>query len=228
MDSLPLPSLRLDLVPATAPGQQVVSLQILLLLTVLAVAPAILILMTGFTRVVVVLSFVRTSLGLPTLPPNQVLIGLALFLTFFVMAPTFRQVQQEAWVPYSEGRLTQSQFFDRAMQPMKAFMLKQTRKKDLELMLQLSGEPRPHGPEDVSALTLVPAFAISELRTAFQMGFLLFLPFVVIDLVVASTMMSMGMLMVPPALVSLPFKVLVFVLADGWHLVVRSLALSFA
>lgn len=227
-DALPIPALRLDVGAAGSPGEQVTSLQILLVLTVLAVAPAILILMTAFTRIVIVLSFVRTSLGVQTLPPNQVLMGLALFLTLFVMAPTFRQVHSAAWVPYSEGRLSQADALTAAMEPMKEFMLGQTRKKDLDLMLQLSAQPRPEGPEDVPALSLIPAFAISELRTAFQMGFLLFLPFVVIDLVVASTMMSMGMMMVPPALVSLPFKVLVFVLADGWHLVVRSLAVSFA
>lgn len=216
--ALPLPG---------TPGEQVQSLQILLLLTALTLVPAILILMSGFTRIIVVLSFVRSSLGTQNTPPNQVLIGLALFLTAFVMAPTLRQVQKQAIDPYLAGELTQPQAIMAAMGPMKSFMLRQTREKDLALMLELAGEPAPAGPEDLSALVLVPAFAISELKTAFQMGFILFLPFLVIDLVVASGLMSMGMMMVPPALVSLPFKVLIFVLVDGWHLLVQSLATSF-
>ncbi|HEY8347874.1 MAG TPA: flagellar type III secretion system pore protein FliP [Symbiobacteriaceae bacterium] len=220
-----IPDLGIE--PATEPGQALQTMQILLLLTVLSIAPAILVLCTAFTRIAVVLGFLRTAMGTQQLPPNQVLLGLALFLTFAVMAPTFQEIYQSAVQPYARGEISQAEFLDRAAEPLKDFMLRHTRKEDLALMLEISGAPAPEGPEDVGFFTVVPAFAISELRTAFTMGFLIFLPFVIIDFIVASTLMSLGMFMVPPVMVSLPFKILLFVLVDGWHLVIQSLFESF-
>lgn len=221
-----IPALPIE--PADEPGEAVQTLQLLALLTVLTLAPAFMILTTAFTRIVVVMGFVRNALGTQQLPPNQVLIGLALFLTIAVMAPTFQQMNTDALQPYMAGELSQSEALERAAEPLKEFMFRQTKEADLALMLEIQNAPEPEGPEDVGFFTLVPAFVISELKTAFTMGFLLFLPFVIIDLIVASTMMSMGMMMVPPTLVSLPFKILLFVLVDGWHLVVQSLIDSFA
>jgi flagellar biosynthetic protein FliP len=221
-----VPSIQIGVTPAATPQQVASSLQILAVLTVLSLAPAVLILMTSFTRIVVVLSFLRSALSTGQTPPNQVLVGLALFLTLFVMAPVLRTIYRDAYLPFQAGQIGQAEALQRAEAPLKGFMLRQTRNADLQLFVQLSGD-RPQRPEDVSLSTLVPAFVVSELKTAFEMGFVLFLPFVVIDLVVASTLMSMGMLMLPPVLVSLPFKVLLFVLVDGWNLVVRSLLLSF-
>lgn len=212
---------------ATEPGQALQTMQILLLLTVLAIAPSILVLCTAFTRIAVVLGFLRSALGTQNLPPTQILLGLALFLTAAVMAPTFQEIYDSAVQPYMQGEISQTEFLDRAADPLKDFMLSQTRDEDLALMLEISGAEQPEGPEDVNFLTVVPAFAISELRTAFTMGFLLFLPFVIIDFIVASTLMSLGMMMVPPVMISLPFKILLFVLVDGWHLVVQSLFQSF-
>ncbi|MFZ5814007.1 MAG: flagellar type III secretion system pore protein FliP [Bacillota bacterium] len=213
--------------PAETPQEGIQTIQLLLLLTVLSLAPSILILTTSFTRIVIVLGFLRTALGSQQLPPNQVLMGLALFLTFAIMAPTFTAINETALQPYLRGELQQNEALDRASIPLKEFMLRQTREADLNLMLEITQKPAPNGPEELSFFTIVPAFAISELKTAFTMGFLLFLPFVIIDLVTASTMMSLGMMMIPPMLVSLPFKILLFVLVDGWHLVVRSLYESF-
>ncbi len=201
---------------------------ILAVLTVLSLAPAILILTTSFTRIVIVFSFLRTGLGTQQTPPNQVLIGLALLLTFFVMAPTWGEVNEVAIAPYTAGELTAQEAIFKIQGPVKDFMLRQTREKDLALFIELGQEQeRPYSPEDVSLIQVVPAFAISELKTAFEMGFILFLPFLVIDMVVASTLMSMGMLMLPPVLISLPFKLLLFVLVDGWGLITRSLVRSF-
>lgn len=202
-------------------------MQILLLLTVLSLAPAILIMLTSFTRVVVVLSFLRSALSTQQMPPNQVLIGLALFLTVFIMAPVWQNVNQHALQPYLAGEIDQAQALRRGEEPLRDFMLRQTRPKDLAMFLELSRQQQPATPAEVPFWTLVPAFASSELKTAFQMGFLLFVPFLVIDMVVASTLMSMGMLMLPPMMVSLPFKLLLFVLVDGWNLLVRSLVTSF-
>ena len=203
------------------------SLQIILFLTILALAPAILIMLTSFTRIIVVLAFVRTSLATQQMPPNQVLIGLALFLTFFVMAPTFTQVNDEALQPYMAGEINQSQFFEGAMEPLRGFMFQQTRENDIALFVQLTKMERPQTYSDIPNYVLIPAFVISELKTAFQIGFLIFVPFLVIDMVVASSLMSMGMLMLPPMMISLPFKILLFVLVDGWNLVIKSLVLSF-
>ena len=213
--------------PAETPQEGLQTMQLLLLLTVLTLAPAIVILCTSFTRIIVVFGFIRTALGLQQTPPNQVLIGLALFLTAAVMMPTFTEINETAIQPYLAGEIDQVEAIERGTIPLKKFMLRQTRESDLGLMLEVSGQPAPEGPEDVNFLIVVPAFALSELKTAFTMGFLIYLPFIIIDLIVASLMMSLGMMMVPPTLISLPFKVLLFVLVDGWHLVVESLVESF-
>ncbi|MGE5371346.1 MAG: flagellar type III secretion system pore protein FliP [Solirubrobacterales bacterium] len=203
------------------------ALQILGFLTVLAIAPGILIMMTSFTRIVVVLSFVRNALGTQMMPPNQLLLALAMFLTIFVMTPTFREVNNTALQPYVKGEITQAEFLDKGMKPMREFMLRQTREKDLALFIELRGDKRPKTYEEISTWAIIPAFAISELNTAFQIGFIIFVPFLVIDMVVSSALMSMGMLMLPPMMISLPFKILLFVLVDGWNLVIYSLVRSF-
>jgi flagellar biosynthetic protein FliP len=210
-----------------APENVSMSIKLLLLLTVLSIAPGILIMMTCFTRIIIVLSFVRTSLGTQQMPPNQVLIGLALFLTFFIMAPTFKEINDQALQPLFSNKINLEQAYERASVPIKEFMSKHTRQKDLALFLSYSGAEKPKTVQDIPLTTLVPAFAISELKTAFQMGFMIFIPFLVIDMIVASVLMSMGMMMLPPVMISLPFKILLFVLVDGWYLVVKSLLESF-
>jgi flagellar biosynthetic protein FliP len=197
------------------------------MLTILSLVPAILIMVTSFTRIVVVLSFVRNAISTNAIPPNQVVVALALFITLFVMAPTFRVLQAEVITPYMEGELTQDEALEGARGPISQFMLRYTRENDLALFINASGGERPDSPADVPLTVLIPAFMISELKTAFQMGIMLFVPFLVIDMVVASTLLSMGMFMLPPGTVSLPFKLLLFVLADGWHLVVKSILESF-
>lgn len=203
------------------------ALTLILLITILSLAPAILVLMTSFTRIVIVLSFVRTSLGTQQTPPNQVLIGLALFLTLFVMAPTFSTMNDVALQPYLKGDITQTEALDKAQEPMKEFMFSHTREKDLLLFMKYTGAEKPDNYQDIPLTVLVPAFAISELKTGFQMGFMIFIPFLVIDIVVASVLMAMGMMMLPPVMISLPFKILLFVLVDGWYLVVKSMLMSF-
>ncbi len=203
------------------------ALSMLLLITVLSLAPAILVLMTSFTRIVIVLGFVRTSLGTQSMPPNQVLIGLALFMTLFIMAPTLSQLNEAALKPYLAGQITQTEALQKASVPMKDFMYKHTREKDLLLFMNYTKTEKPATYQDIPITVLVPAYAISELKTAFQMGFMIFIPFLVIDMVVASTLMAMGMMMLPPVMISLPFKILLFVLVDGWYLVVKSLLTSF-
>lgn len=205
------------------------TLQILILLTVLALAPSILIMVTSFTRIIVVLHFLRTALGTQTTPPNQVMIGLALFITFAIMSPVFNQVYTEAVKPLSAGEIKQEQALETGIKPLKTFMLKQTRDKDLKLFMTINGTSSDEikDYDDISITTIIPAFIISELRTAFIIGFLIYLPFIVIDMVVASTLMSMGMMMLPPTTISLPFKILLFVLADGWNLVIDQLVRSF-
>jgi flagellar biosynthetic protein FliP len=222
-----LPALSVGVGRANSPQDVSLTLQIVFMLTVLSLAPAILMLTTSFTRIVIVLSFLRQALGTQQIPPNQVLLGLALFLTFFNMNPVFSQVNDQALQPFMRGQLSQEAALTEALKPMREFMFKQTRQKDLALFVYLSKSPRPAGPDDVPSLVLIPAFVLSELKTAFQMGFLIYIPFLIIDMVVASTLMSMGMLMLPPVTISLPFKVLLFVLIDGWHLIVRSLMTSF-
>jgi flagellar biosynthesis protein FliP len=206
------------------PGQSVV---IILLLTLLAIAPALLVMMTSFTRIVIVLSLTRNALGLPSIPPNQVVIGLSLFLSLFVMAPTLSKINDVALQPLLDGKIDYSQAYQRGQVPLRAFMLEQTRRGELNMFIDASGSKKPATPADIPMSTLIPAFVLSELKTAFIIGFIIFVPFLIIDLVVSSTLMSMGMFMLPPVLVSLPFKLLLFVMVDGWALVVSSLITSF-
>ncbi|KAF0195865.1 MAG: flagellar biosynthetic protein FliP [Bacillota bacterium] len=219
----PIPRIDLAIGGAGSPVEVVESIRLLVLLTVLSLVPAILVMVTSFTRTVIVLSFVRNAIATNNVPPNQVLIGLALFLTLFTMAPTLARVQTEALAPYLDGQLSQEVAFERASAPLREFMLRYTREKDLALFLVASNSPQPDTPDNLSLMVVVPAFMISELKTAFQMGVMLFIPFMVIDMVVASTLLSMGMFMLPPTTISLPFKLLLFVMADGWHLVVKAL-----
>ncbi|GAB4435788.1 MAG: flagellar type III secretion system pore protein FliP [Anaerolineae bacterium] len=201
--------------------------QIILLVTLLSLAPAILVSITAFTRIVIVLSFVRTALAAQQVPPNQVIIGLALFLTFFVMAPTWNNIYTEALQPYMNQEISQEDAAAIGLGHIRTFLFRQTRERDIALFVNLADVPRPQAPDDVPTYVLVPAFVISELKTAFQMGLIIFIPFLIIDMVVASALMSMGMMMLPPSLISLPFKLLLFVMVDGWHLIVRSLVISF-
>lgn len=225
---LALPSIGIDIKESESPEDVSTTLQILILLTVLSLAPAILILMTSFTRIIVVLSFMRNALGTQQMPPNQVLVGLALFLTFFIMSPVFMDISNNALDPYFAKEITLDQALDKAKVPVHEFLIKQTREKDIRLFYELSKEEKlPETPADVPFKILVPAFVISELKTAFQIGFILFLPFVIIDMTVASVLMSMGMFMLPPMMISLPFKIVLFVLVDGWYLLIGSLARSF-
>ncbi|HTW82566.1 MAG TPA: flagellar type III secretion system pore protein FliP [Candidatus Sulfotelmatobacter sp.] len=226
--TVPIPRINLGVSPATKPSDVALSLQILLLLTVLTLAPTILILMTSFTRIVVVLSFVRTAMGTNTVPPTQVLVGLSLLLTFFVMNPVIQDINKNALQPYLGGKISQTRALDEAQVPLRAFMFRQTREKDIALFYTLSKEKtRPATQKDVPTYILVPAFVISELKTAFQIGFAIYIPFIVIDMVVASVLLSMGMMMIPPVLISLPFKILIFLLVDGWNLTVQALFASF-
>jgi flagellar biosynthesis protein FliP len=209
------------------PQNLAATIQLLLLMTVLTLAPSILILMTCFTRIIIVLSFVRTGLATQQMPPNQVLIALALFITFFIMSPILSEVNETALQPLFNDELTQEEAFEKATTPFKYFMAEHTREKDLALFMGYAGMERPNSIDEIPLTALVPAFAISEIKTAFQIGFMIFVPFLVIDMVVASILMSMGMMMLPPVMIALPFKILLFVMIDGWHLVVRSLLLSF-
>jgi flagellar biosynthetic protein FliP len=203
------------------------SVVIILLLTVLAIAPALLVMLTSFTRIVIVLSLTRNALGLPSIPPTQVVVGLSLFLSLFVMAPTLEKINDAALQPLLDGKITYSQAFERAQVPLKTFMLAQTRRGELNLFINAAGGKRPANRAELKMSTLIPAFVLSELKTAFIIGFVIFVPFLIIDLVVSSTLMSMGMFMLPPVLVSLPFKLMLFVMVDGWALVVSSLLTSF-
>lgn len=202
-------------------------IQVLLLLTALSLAPAFLLLLTSFTRIVIVLSLVRTALAIHQTPPNQVIIGIALFLTFFVMAPTWQKVNDEAIQPYMAGEISYKAAIERGLKPIRDFMFRQTEEKDLALMVQIARIGKPKNRNDVPTHVLIPAFTISELSAAFRMGFMLFIPFIVIDMVIASILMSMGMMMLPPVMISLPFKILLFIMADGWHMVVKSLVTGF-
>ncbi|WP_424337412.1 flagellar type III secretion system pore protein FliP [Hydrogenispora ethanolica] len=225
--TIPIPRVELGVGAANTPAETAQSLQILLLLTILSLAPAILMMTTSFIRIVIVLSFTRSAIGTNQMPPNQVMIGLALFLTFFTMAPTWTTVNDTALQPYLKGRLSQEAALEKGMEPIRQFMFKQTRTKDLKLFLQAAKLERPRNQQAIPSRVLIPAFIISELKTAFQIGFMIFIPFLVIDMIVASTLMSMGMMMLPPVMISLPFKILLFVMVDGWHLIARSLLLSF-
>ncbi len=222
-----LPKVSLGVEPSDSPSDLSVTLQIVLMLTVLSLAPSIIIMMTSFTRIVVSLSFLKNALGHQQTPPPQLLIGLSLILTFFIMAPTAEEVYQQGVKPYVDGVKSKDDALNDGLQPLRQFMLKQVREKDLGLFVQLSGMEKPQNASDLPIRIIIPAFVISELRLAFQIGFVLFIPFLIIDMVVASVLMSMGMLMLPPIMVAMPFKLLLFVLVDGWYLVVRSLVESF-
>ncbi len=203
------------------------SVEALLLLTSLTFLPAVLLMMTSFTRIVIVLALLRQAIGTMQAPPNQVVVGLALFLTFFIMGPVFDRIYDVAWKPYADNQINFIEAVDRGAQPLKAFMLKHTRQEDLALFVKLANHPPLQGPEETPMKILVPAYVISELKTAFQIGFIVFIPFLIIDMVVASVLMSMGMMMLSPMLVSLPFKIMLFVLADGWNLLIASLVATF-
>jgi len=219
--------LTIGLSNAKDPQKVTVVLQIFLLLTVLSLAPAILIMLTSFTRIVIVFSILRQAMGTHQMPPNQIILGLAMFLTFFIMTPVWQEVNQQALQPYLEGKVTQHQALEKASKPIRNFMFKQTREKDLALFVDIADMERPKSIDDVPTSVLIPSFIISELKTAFQIGFFLYVPFLIIDMVVASVLLSMGMMMLPPIMISLPFKLMVFVLVDGWYLIVGSIVKSF-
>jgi flagellar biosynthetic protein FliP len=221
----PLISIGMD--QTQEPGKMAVVLQIFLLMTLLSLAPAILIMVTSFTRVVIVLSLLRRALGTMQMPPNQVIIGLALFLTFFIMTPVWQQINQTALQPYLENQIDQQKALQNATEPLRGFMFKQTREKDLALFVDIAKIERPKDVNDIPTSVLIPSFIISEVKTAFQIGLLLYVPFLIIDMVVASVLLSMGMMMLPPIMISLPFKLMLFVLADGWNLLIGSLVRSF-
>jgi flagellar biosynthesis protein FliP len=222
-----LPSINLGFKSSDNPQEVVSAIKILMILTVLTLAPAILIMMTAFTRIIIVLSFVRQALGTQQMPPNQLLVGLALFLTFFIMAPFFNKINQDALQPYLNNQISQDAAIENAMAPIRVFMFNQTRAQDLELFVRLSKMDKPKTRADVPSAVLIPAFVLSELKTAFMIGFIIYLPFLVIDMVAASVLMAMGMMMLPPVVISLPFKIMLFVLVDGWTLLVGSLVKSF-
>ncbi len=223
----PIPGINISVDSASSPQQVATTLQIVFLLTVLTMAPAILIMTTSFTRFVIVLSFLRQAIGTPQAPSNQIVIGLALFLSLFVMMPVWEEVNTAALEPYLDETISQEEFMDRAALPIKRFMGKFTREKDLALFVRIAKIERPNNLDDVPIWVMIPAFVISELKAAFQIGFLLYVPFLVIDMVVASILMAMGMMMMPPVMISLPFKLMLFVLVDGWHLILGSMVKSF-
>jgi flagellar biosynthesis protein FliP len=223
-----LPTITVGIGEATDPGEVSTALQILVVLTILSVAPAILLMTTGFTRIVIVLSFVRQAMGTQSAPSNQIVIGLSLFLTFFIMTPVWQAVHQDALKPYLADEITGQEALSKAIQPVRKFMMRQTREKDLAMLVDVAKLDRPRNKDDVPIQVLIPAFIMSELKTAFQIGFMLYVPFLIIDMVVASVLLSMGMMMLPPVMVSLPFKLMIFVLTDGWFMIVGSLVKSFA
>jgi flagellar biosynthesis protein FliP len=227
-DLPPLPTITIGLGQAEKPQQVSMLLQILFLMTVLTLAPAILVMMTSFTRLAVVFSMLRSALGTQQMPPNQILIGLALLLTFFLMTPVYQRIQTEALQPYLAEEISQEVALRKAMDPVREFMFKQTRKKDLSLFLNISKSSKPQNLEEIPTTVLLSSFVVSELKTAFEIGFLIYIPFLVIDMVVASVLLSMGMMMLPPFMVSLPFKLMLFVLIDGWNLLVGSMVKSFS
>ncbi|GAW68553.1 flagellar biosynthesis protein FliP [Geoanaerobacter pelophilus] len=226
-EPLALPTVSVGMGKVSKPADVSVVLQIFFLMTVISLAPSLLMMTTSFTRIVVVLSFLRSALGTQQAPSNQIVIGLSLFLTFFIMAPVWEQVNSQALQPYRAQQITQEEALKRGIAPVRKFMLSQVREKDLALFINLSKLPRPRSADEIPTLTLIPAYMVSELKTAFQIGFLIFIPFLVLDMVVASVLMSMGMMMLPPVMISLPFKILLFVLVDGWGLVIGSLVKSF-
>jgi flagellar biosynthetic protein FliP len=222
-----LPGVRFNLDDAEAPQQISGIMQIIFVLTILSIVPGILVLTTCFTRLAIVFSFLRHALGVQQTPPNQIIIGLALFLTFFIMQPVWQRIHQEAIIPYQQHEIAGEEFVKRGMKPLKDFMLKQTRQKDLALFVTLAQQEKPKNADALSLTTVIPAFAISELKTAFQIGFVLYIPFIILDMVISSILLSMGMMMLPPVMISLPFKLMLFVLVDGWNLLIDSLVKSF-
>ncbi len=222
-----LPGLTLNLGSPSGPAQVSMVLQILVLMTILTMAPAILLMTTSFIRIVIVLSFLRQAMGTQQMPPNQIIIGLAMFLTFFIMSPVFIQINETALQPYLQEQIEEKAALQLAVTPLRDFMFSQVREDDLKLMIEIAGNNLPETKEDIATLTLIPAFMLSELRRAFQIGFMIFVPFLIIDMITASVLMTMGMLMLPPIIISLPFKVLLFVLVDGWNLIVGSLLQGF-
>lgn len=227
MAQVTLPSVNLGFKTTDNPNEVVNAIKIVLVMTVLTLAPAILIMMTSFTRLIIVLSFLRQALGVQQMPPNQLLVGLALFLTFFIMGPSFTEMNTKGIQPYIAGKISQDQALTETLAPLRKFMFAQTRPQDLALFVKLARIERPKTLADVPTMALVPAFVISELKTAFQIGFIIFLPFLIIDMVTASVLMAMGMMMLPPVVVSLPFKIMLFVLVDGWALLIGSMVKSF-
>jgi len=223
----PASTLKLDMTGNNGQIEMTMPVQMLILLTMLTFLPAIVISVSSFTRIIIVFHFLRQALGTQEAPSNQILIGLALFLSFFVMSPTLTSIFDDAYEPWSKGQITQDVALEKGAAPLRQFMLKSTREKDLQLFIEMSKGPKPAGPNDVPLRVLVPAFMISEIKTAFQIGFVLFLPFLVIDMVVSSVLLSMGMMQLPPVMVSLPFKILLFIMVDGWNLVVSSLVKSY-
>ncbi len=225
--AVPIPKVTFGIDKATKPQDVAVTLQILFFMTILSLAPAILIMTTAFPRIIIALYFIRQALGTQTMPPTQLLVGLALFLTFFVMAPTWGKVNEIAFQPYMQNKISLDSAYTVGVKPIRDFMLRQTREKDLAMMVHLARLNRPNTPDDIPTYVVVPAFAISEMRIGFEIGFLVFIPFLMIDMIVASVLMSMGMMMLPPMMISLPMKILLFVLVDGWYLLVGSLVSSF-
>ena len=222
-----IPSVNVEVGTADNPEQVASTLQVIAILTLATLAPGILMMTTSFVRIVVIIGFLRNALATQNVPPNQVIVALAMFLTFYIMAPYWSQANDNGLQPYLAGQITQEEAITNVLEPMREFMFRQTRESDLALFVNLSEAERPNSQEDVSTFTLIPAFIISELKTAFQIGFMLYVPFIVIDMIVATTLMSMGMMMLPPVMISLPFKILLFVMIDGWHLLIQSIILSF-
>jgi flagellar biosynthetic protein FliP len=224
---MPIPKITFDIKEASKPKDVALSLQILFLLSILALAPSIIIMMTAFTRVVIVLDFVKRALSLQQMPPNQVIVGLSIFLTVFIMAPVLTEFNNDALQPYLKGRINNEKFYDKGIEPFRKFMFKQTRKKDIALFIDLAKLQKPKNESEVPTYCLIPAFMISELKRAFEIGVYIFIPFIVIDMIIASALMAMGMIMLPPVMISLPFKIVLFVLVDGWNLISYELVKSF-
>jgi flagellar biosynthetic protein FliP len=222
-----IPTIGIDLKETDDPTDLVPAMKIVAILTILSVAPAIMLMMTSFTRILVILSFVRQALGTSSMPPNQVIVGLSLFLTAFTMSPVIEHIKDKAYTPYVEKKIKQEEALDELLKPVRGFMLAQTHENDLAMFFNITKKPKPRNSSDVSMTTLMPAFMVSELKTAFQIGFLVYIPFLIIDMVVSSILMAMGMMMLPPTVVSLPFKLVLFVLVDGWTLIVENIVKSF-
>ena len=222
-----IPSVNVEVGTAETPEQVASTLQVIAVLTLATIAPGILMMTTSFIRIVVIIGFLRNALATQNVPPNQVIVSLAMFMTFYIMAPYWSQANDNGLQPYLAGQITQEEAITNVLEPVREFMFRQTRESDLALFVNLSEAERPETQEDVSTFVLIPAFIISELKTAFQIGFMLYVPFIVIDMIVATTLMSMGMMMLPPVMISLPFKILLFVMIDGWHLLIQSIIVSF-